>query len=200
MYKELSEQRSEELKELADKYEKTEVKSQQLEEEITSLTGKYKEELDELNKKLKEGEDLLSEKQKVVDALISKMDEKTARSILTAHNDKSKVILPENDSNKLSDGDEVIDENISNKLAIENEGTANNRMSKFSCALYIVHSSAKFEGSVLNVFSVSASDVVDIDILEKQLENSPKVRINILLGIGETIFDALALHRSTRRN
>ncbi|XP_035708744.1 sarcolemmal membrane-associated protein isoform X1 [Folsomia candida] len=107
LYKQLSEQRNDELQELADKFEKAEEKSKELEDEIAAQTLKYKEELEELNKKLKEGEDLLLEKQKIIDALIAKIDSRTV--ILTAHNDNTKVILPENDSNKLIENDELAD-------------------------------------------------------------------------------------------
>lgn len=103
----MSEQRNDELQELADKFEKAEEKSKELEDEIAAQTLKYKEELEELNKKLKEGEDLLLEKQKIIDALIAKIDSRTV--ILTAHNDNTKVILPENDSNKLIENDELAD-------------------------------------------------------------------------------------------
>lgn len=101
LLKEMFERNNEELKELAEKFEKSEQKSKELSDEMDVSSTKYKEDLENLNKKLKEGEDQLVDKQKVIDALITKMDLHVARAILTDNNDDTKIILPENDSNKL---------------------------------------------------------------------------------------------------
>lgn len=128
LYKQLSDKRNEEIQTLADKYEKSEEKSKELEEEITTQATKYKDELEELNKKLTEEEEMLMEKQKVIDALISKMDANIARSILAAHNDNTKVILPENDSNKLIENDELAGDDSNKEIT---ESTAINKTGNY---------------------------------------------------------------------
>jgi hypothetical protein len=100
--KKLYEENCQELENLADKLEKSELKSKEIAEEMDVSSSKYKEEVENLNKKVKDGDDVLTDKQKVIDALVSKVDLNVARSILTSFNDDTKIILPENDTNKNS--------------------------------------------------------------------------------------------------
>lgn len=101
LYKDLSDQRLSELRDLTEKYEKSEIQSKHFKEELATQTAKYKEKLDELNKKLKESEDHLLERQRLVEDLMLRLE---AKSLLTAKDSTNQTALPNHERGFVGDG------------------------------------------------------------------------------------------------
>jgi len=148
--KKLYEDNVAELQTLAEKYGKTKEKSEELTREMDASSSKYKEEVENLNKQVKEGEDTLSDKQKVIDALVTKVDLNVARSILSSFNDDTKIILPENDTNKnsnpiINDNDPGADpEVIKRQKAFENFISKNGTLDTIIMFFYVMFSKFVF--------------------------------------------------------